>query len=395
MRGSGAATAAEIAQGAAEVVGRGLVSASVDTVAYGGSFGQALEGSVASDLATIGASATGQLQAQGFFDGSAGELGYLATHAALGCAAGAAEGTGCGGGAIGGAASAALTPLLAGAIDPQQTPLTNGQTAALGAFGTLVGGTVAGLAGANAQAGAQAGQNEALNNTGPHWGQPTNQTQAGQLGQQPGSSDGLSSTSNPLGNAATIACVGGLQPCNTQLLQTIVQAQGANATVAGQNLETMGMYGAPLLGVALLGPEALTAAGLAGVYDYTGDAYSYATGLSKDTPNFTKSYITGIIGGLTYPFAIADETIAGMGTAGKIAANGYNGLVAGTGAFGAAAVAHQDSPDISGGFGAGAAGSGGLVKSLFPGSLGNFLNSLIQGAAGPLQNAITQGGSGK
>ena len=157
----------------------------------------------------------------------------------------------------------------------------------------------------------------------------------------------------------------------------------------------MALYGVPLAGVALLGPEALTAAGLAGAYDYMGDLYSYKTGLSTDAPNFTKSYITGVIGGLTYPFTIADGAIAGMSTGGKIAANGYNALVAGTGAFGAAAVTHQPSPDISAGFGAGAAGLGGLVKNLVPGRLGNFLNNLIQGSAGPVQTAITQGGSGK
>jgi filamentous hemagglutinin len=190
------------------------------------------------------------------------------------------------------------------------------------------------------------------------------------------------------GSAIAAACGDGSQPCNTQLLQTMVQAQAANAAVAGQNLQTMALYGVPLVGVALLGPEALTAAGLAGVYDYAGDAYSYATGLSKDTPNFTKSYITGIIGGLTYPFAIGDEAIASTGLGGKIAANGYNALVAGTGAFGAAAVTHQDNPDLSGGLATGLAATGSWAKSATPGPLGNFANQLIQGIAGPLQSYI-------
>jgi len=58
---------------------------------------------------------------------------------------------------------------MLGAIDPNHDPLTTGQTAALGAFATLVGGLSAGLAGANALGGALAGQNEALNNTAKRW----------------------------------------------------------------------------------------------------------------------------------------------------------------------------------------------------------------------------------
>lgn len=246
----------------------------------------------------------------------------------------------------------------------------------------LVAGGAAALLGQNPQAAVTAAANEYMNNCA------AGDDACKRLAQQ----GALSPFS---GSVFAAACGDGSQPCNTQVLQTMVQAQAANAAVAGQNLQTMALYGAPLAGVALLGPEALTAAGLAGAYDYAGDAYSYTTGLSKDTPNFTKSYITGIVGGLTYPFSITDEAIASMGTAGKIAANGYNALVAGTGAFGAAAVTHQDSPDISAGFGAGAAGLGGLVKNLVPGRLGNFLNNLIQGSAGPVQTAITQGGPGK
>jgi filamentous hemagglutinin len=113
-------------------------------------------------------------------------------------------------------------------------------------------------------------------------------------------------------------------------------------------------------------------------------------GLSKDKPDFTKSYTTGVINGALYPFAIADTAIAGMGAAGKIAVNGYNAVVAGTGAFGSAAVTHQASPDDSGGFAAGSAAAGGMTKVLFPGTLGNLLNNVIQGLSGPFQNAITQ-----
>jgi filamentous hemagglutinin len=154
------------------------------------------------------------------------------------------------------------------------------------------------------------------------------------------------------------------------------------------------MYGVPAAAVVALGPEAVTAAGLAGGLDYAGSVYSYATGLTKDEPSVTNSYIAGIVGGLTYPLAIGDAAISGTGTVGKIAANGYNAAVAGVGAFGTAGMTGSSS-DISAGFATGAAGTGSLVKVMFPGSVGNFLNNLIQGAAGPIQNAVTQGGSNK
>ena len=190
------------------------------------------------------------------------------------------------------------------------------------------------------------------------------------------------------------ACGDGSQPCNAQVLQTIVQAQGANAAVAGQNLQTMALYGGPLAGVALLGPEALTAAGLAGAFDYEGDAVSYMTGLSKDPPNFTKSYIAGIVGGATYPFTIAGETIDGMSTGAKIAANGYNAFVNCTAAFGSNAITHQDNPDLAAGVAAGATGLGSWAQAALPKPYGNWVNQAIQGISGPFQNAI-QKASGK
>ena len=110
---SGAASMAEIAQGALEVVGTGLVSATVNTIAYGGSFGQVLENSVVSSLAAVAAGGIGAFNEQGGFgDGLQGQLLDIAAHGVLGCAASAAEGTGCAGGAIGGATSAAFTSLI-------------------------------------------------------------------------------------------------------------------------------------------------------------------------------------------------------------------------------------------------------------------------------------------
>ena len=118
-------------------------------------------------MAAAGAYAIGNANTAGDFGtGMPGELGYVAAHAALGCAAGAAEGTGCGSGALGGAASAALSPDFLKAIDPTGAPLDMGQQAALAAFATLAGGGLAGLAGVNVSGAATAAQNEALNNSG-------------------------------------------------------------------------------------------------------------------------------------------------------------------------------------------------------------------------------------
>lgn len=173
-----------------------------------------------------------------------------------------------------------------------------------------------------------------------------------------------------------------------------MNATGANVQAASQNMENGALCGVPTAAVIALGPEAVMAAALAGGLDYTGSVYSYATGLTKDAPSVTNSYIAGVVDGLTFPLAIGDAAIAGMGTAGKIAANAYNAGVTGVGAFGTAAMTGGN-PDISTGFATGSAATGCLVKTMFPGSVGNFLNNLIQGAAGPIQNAVTQGGSNK
>lgn len=126
----------------------------------------------------------------------------------------------------------------------------------------------------------------------------------------------------------------------------------------------------------------------AGAFDYEGDYVSYKSGLSTDQPNFTKSYITGVIGGFAYPFAITDSAIEGMSTAGKIAANGYNATVAGTAAFGAARVTHQDNPGLSGCVAGGAAALGSWSKAVMPSPIGNMVNQAIQGLAGPFQSAV-------
>ncbi|UXU90306.1 two-partner secretion domain-containing protein [Burkholderia sp. S-53] len=175
-------TSEQLLRGAFEIAGRGLVSATVDTVAYGGSFGAAVKGSVISDLAAIAASTVGQLDFDKFFgEGGLGKIGYVTMHAALGCAASAASGTGCAGGAIGGATSALIAPLVRdGLYNGSETVTTtdngNGtltQTTSYNnkAFNAITdgisavsGGLAAALAGANAGAGSTWAANEAVNN---------------------------------------------------------------------------------------------------------------------------------------------------------------------------------------------------------------------------------------
>ncbi|WP_425128066.1 colicin E5-related ribonuclease [Burkholderia gladioli] len=149
----------------------GVIDAGVGTAIRGGSFLDALKGSLVSEVSAAGANAIGDA---GSVSGSlveAGTPGYWLAHAALGCASSAAMGTGCAGGAIGGAVSAAFSPDIVNAMDPNGAPLTTGQQAALGGISTLLGALAAGLAGQNASAGATAAQNEALNNAGLHPGQ--------------------------------------------------------------------------------------------------------------------------------------------------------------------------------------------------------------------------------
>ena len=167
---AGASTAENLPAQLAALGATATINAGVETAIEGGSFLTNLKGSLVSDGAAAGAFAIGELRPTFMADlGQAGgELAYVGTHAALGCLSAAALGGGCGGGAVGGAASAALAPDFKNLIDPSGAALDEGQRAALGAFGTLLGGSLAGLAGQDEQAGATAAQNEALNNAADH-----------------------------------------------------------------------------------------------------------------------------------------------------------------------------------------------------------------------------------
>ncbi|MCG5078032.1 hemagglutinin repeat-containing protein [Paraburkholderia sp. RG36] len=175
--------------------------------------------------------------------------------------------------------------------------------------------------------------------------------------------------------------------CNEATLNAAIQAQGDNAAAASENMKTAAIYGAPATAVIALGPEAVMAAALAGGLDYAGSLYSYATGLTRDEPSVTNSYIAGVVGGLSYPLAIGNAAIAGMGTAGKIAATGYNAAVAGVSAFGTAGMTGSN-PNGAAAAATIATAIGAGAQIIFPGALGNLLNQMIQGASGPVQNAV-------
>ncbi|WP_238145825.1 filamentous hemagglutinin N-terminal domain-containing protein [Burkholderia gladioli] len=134
----------------------GVIDAGVGTAIRGGSFLDALKGSLVSEVSAAGANAIGDAGSVLGSPVEAGTPGYWLAHAALGCASSAAMGTGCAGGAIGGAISAGLNPIIDanGNIPP----------AMLAGIETLVGGGAAAALGFNAQGAATAAQNETLNN---------------------------------------------------------------------------------------------------------------------------------------------------------------------------------------------------------------------------------------
>ncbi|CAG9227650.1 Adhesin HecA family protein [Burkholderia gladioli] len=137
----------------------GVIDAGVGTAIRGGSFLDALKGSLVSEVSAAGANAIGDASVSGSLV-EAGTPGYWLAHAALGCASSSAMGTGCAGGAIGGAISAGLNPIInsSGALPP----------VALAAVETLVSGSVAGALGFNVQGAVTAAQNETLNNFCEH-----------------------------------------------------------------------------------------------------------------------------------------------------------------------------------------------------------------------------------
>jgi filamentous hemagglutinin len=348
---AGTSVAANLPSQALALGTESVVQAGVQTAFGQGSFLSDLRGDAISNFGAAGAFDIG--------GADLGTAGSALAHSILGCAEGAASGTGCESGAIGGATSS----LLAGYLVDQAggaANLTNADRATITAIAMLSAGGVAGLLGQNAIAAATTAENEALNNsTQVHGGDLVSQV-CGSIGSN----------------------------CSDATIRELTQAQAQLSEQATANLQSEAPYVAAGLGLGFLGPDALIAAAVSGGFDYGGDAASYVFGLSQDGPSISKSFITGIIGGVAYPFLITDESIAQMGTGGKIAANGYNAAWVGTSAFGSSAITHQESPDLSAGMATGVAATGTLAKAALPLALGAFANLMIQGIAGPLQSYI-------
>jgi filamentous hemagglutinin len=284
-------------------------------------------------------------------------------HAILGCAGGTAM-AGNSGGCAPGAVGAVVGELAAQYINPSADPALKEQTLAFAKTMSAIAGVLVGGGDDNVTAvnvAATAGANAAENNQ-------------------------LTHSKNILSLASQ--CGAGQPPCSDEKIQAINQAEGMVNQAALANMKAVAPYAAGTAVVVALGPEAITGAILAGAFDYGGDTLSKMMGLSNDSPSLSKSYTTGIIAGAMLPLAISDKVISGVGTAGKVAANGYNALVSGTSAFGAAVYTDQDSPGTSAATTTIASGLGSAVKSSLPAPLGNALNQMIQGATGPVQSAI-------
>lgn len=178
-----ATTLSNLGNTAINVGERGLISAGVATAINGGSFGNALLGSVSNDLAAVGANWIGtNIPGVGASGANLGtEAANALAHAALGCAAQSLNGGDCAGGAIGGATSAIVAPLVRDGLygdtqtvtgttnsDGSLTLTTSYENQAYNAITTaismLAGGTLAGMLGESSTSAAAAAQNEALNN---------------------------------------------------------------------------------------------------------------------------------------------------------------------------------------------------------------------------------------
>ncbi|WP_232443826.1 filamentous hemagglutinin N-terminal domain-containing protein [Burkholderia ubonensis] len=258
---AGTTTLDQITQAAVAMVGRGLISATVNTAVYGGSFGEVLRGSVVSDLAAVGAGAIGELNDKGFFGAGDGfKVGYVVAHAALGCAGSAAGGTDCASGALGGALSAGLNPI----IDAQgniPAPLLTG-------IETLVSATVAGALGFNVQGAVSAAQNETQNNWLSHIpAQPGQISQADQYQQAVASGDTktqdqLAALSAQNDQNLAQACAGGTGSAACQAQMAEAQAGGnlVHRTPLGDGLYYT--YANPLQ--AMNGPESFPSSAVTG-----------------------------------------------------------------------------------------------------------------------------------
>jgi filamentous hemagglutinin family protein len=136
------------------VVGRGLVSASVNSVIYHSDFGNSFQQSVISDATAVGASAIGMK-----WGGGTDPFMQTLAHAGLGAVTAELRGQDAVAGAIGGATESLLDNLVGDTL-----PKTKEADAFYAAAATLMGGIVASAAGYDGLTAAQTAQNAAVNN---------------------------------------------------------------------------------------------------------------------------------------------------------------------------------------------------------------------------------------
>ncbi|MBU9319373.1 filamentous hemagglutinin N-terminal domain-containing protein [Burkholderia gladioli] len=253
----------------------GVIDAGVGTAIRGGSFLDALKGSLVSEVSAAGANAIGDASVSGSLV-EAGTPGYWLAHAALGCASSAAMGTGCAGGAIGGAVSAGLNPIIDanGNIPP----------AVLTAIETLVSGSVAGSLGFNVQGAVTAAQNETLNNWLNHVTVlPGQQSQAQQLLSAMAACDSGNSSA-----CTTVATLMQTSSANDQTLATACKSPGSLACAYQESRAY------------LAGNNISVANGVTVATDAQQPAYTAPSQAAATLDNMLGSPLAGIFGGLMY-----------------------------------------------------------------------------------------------
>ncbi|WP_454757135.1 beta strand repeat-containing protein [Cupriavidus campinensis] len=213
-KGDWAAVQANLGNYVEATVVRSAISAGVNTVAYGGSFGQAFVGGLVRDAAAVGANAVG-VSAPGIgMPGSDSStiLTNVLGHALVGCAAQGLTGGDCAGGAIGGAASAIAAPLIRDEVyagsnvvnysdDKVRQALTVG-------LATLIGGATGALLGREVTSAGLAAQNEALNNATSGSKKPTVPDEVRKLLEQQRRAFGQAGTVPNSGNGVAPPMVG-------------------------------------------------------------------------------------------------------------------------------------------------------------------------------------------
>ncbi|WP_321894028.1 hypothetical protein [Paraburkholderia tropica] len=157
----------------------------------------------------------------------------------------------------------------------------------------------------------------------------------------------------------------------------------------------LGVAAGGALGMIALGtvaPVVATGWAINSLYDYGGDTLAYVSGLSKDSPNTSKSLTVGFVAGLAGPAALPLDTL-GNGVGAKIAVGTYNGILNGTAAYGGNAIANPSSdPTANAATGATAYGIGTAAQTVLPGSVGDIANHIIQTLSGPTQTAVQNAG---